>query len=265
MGVFKRTNRLYKKGKRALKKRYVAKAGGRKATGGLRVMKMAKDIMYLKSVLNPEKKRFIGGAHDIAIGQVNGNTDGGYFADTTPTPAQGVTYDTRNGASIKLHSSMYHFQFTQQVGVVADLKLILEFYMITGEPYTGFTFRNERFLPNPFITGADIRDYNTQINPDNYQKGKCIARRYLTIKQDATGSVKNLTDLKIPILHNKGQGHHIRFNKDTQTVEHGQIFLMIRADRGNIGAVSTLSGIPDVNINTGVNMAINVCHYFYDN
>jgi hypothetical protein len=259
---------IYRKVRKAIRKagqRYKAKAGGRQSTGGVRVMKMAKDILYLKSVLNPEKKRFTGGASDIAIGQVNGNTDGGYFADTTPTPAQGITYDTRNGASIKLHSSMYHFQFTQQVGVVADLKLIVEFFVITGEPYTGFTFRNERFLPNPFIAGGDIRDYNTLTNPDNYQKGKCIARRYITIKQDATGSVKNLTDLKIPILHNKGQGHHIRFNKDTQTIESGQMYLMIRADRGNIGAVSTLSGIPDVNINTGVNMAINVVHYFYDN
>lgn len=265
MGVFKRTNRLMKKGMKALKKRYGAKAGGRKATGGFRVAKLARDVMYLKSVLNPEKKRYLALTQEALIGQVNGNTDGGYYADVTPTPIQGVAFDQRNGASIKLHSSMWHFQFVQQVGVICDIKLCIEIFRIEGEPYTGFTFRNERYLNNFFITGADIRDYNTQINPDNFMKGKLVARRYIKLKEDATGSTKNILDLKIPILYNKGQGHHVRFNRDTQTVEHGQLVMVIRADRGNIGAVSTLTGIPDVGLNTGVSMSYNRTDFYYDN
>ena len=257
--IKRKARKAVRKVGQAVKKRYTNKRGG------TRMGRLAKDVMYLKSVLNPEKKRFQFYNPDNLIGQVNGNTDGGFFTDVTPIPSQGITYDTRNGASIKLHSTMWHFQFTQQVGVVADIKLILEIFSIKGDPYTGFTFRNERYLPNPFISGADIRDYNCQINADNFMKGKLVARRKITIRQDEVSSVKNLVDVKIPILYNKGQGHHIRFNKDTTTVESGQLCMVIRADRGNIGAVSTLSGIPDVGLNTGVNMAFNCINYYYDN
>ena len=266
MGIQRAVKKLYNKGRKAAKKRYMAKPGGRQGTYGVRVGKMITDIKYLKSVLNPEKKRIhYQTTEDAPIGQINGNTDGGYFGDITPVPPQGITYDTRNGASIKLHSSMWHFQFVQQVGVICDIKVCLEMYVIKGEPYSGFTFRNERFLPNPFIIGGDVRDYNTQINPDNYMKGKLLCRRYITLKEDATGSSKNVYDLKIPISYNKGQGHHIRFNKDTTTVEHGQMYMIIRTDRGNIGAVSTLVGPPDINQNTGINMRWSVQHFFYDN
>jgi len=262
MGISRVVKKVMNKTRKAVKKRYTTKKGG------VRVNRMAKDIMYLKSVLNPEKKRFertldfIDGLYP-KVGQVNGNNDGGYFEDVTPTPLQGITYSTRNGASIKLHSSVWHFQFSQEVGVVADVKLCLEIFAIEKNPYTGFTFRDERYLPNPFIAST-IRDYNSQLNPDNYMKGKLVARRYIKIKADDNSGVKNLIDIKIPVLYNKGKGMHIRFNKDSQTVEHGQLYLVLRADRGNIGIVSTLA-IPDVNINTGINFQYNRVDYFYDN
>lgn len=257
----KYVRKMFSKAKGAIKKRYTAKRGGRKFTGGVRVQKMAKDIMYLKSVLNPEKKRYVVGAIDQLVGQVNGNSDGGYYADVTPTPAQGITAFTRNGASIKLHSSIWHFQFVQQVGVVAKIRGVIEVWAMDGDSYTGFTFRDEHFDPNPF-TG--VRDFNCQINPDNYMKGKCIARRNFSIASDQTSSEKLVTDMKIPIKYNKGQGKHIRFAGDGSTIQFGQLYLIIRTDRGNIGAVSTL-GVPDVNINTGLNMSWNRVDYFYDN
>lgn len=259
MGIARAVKKVFNKTRKVAKKRYTNKKGGMKYN------KMAKDIMYLKSVLNPEKKRIINYVADpVKIGQVNGNNDGGYVEDITPVISQGVTFGTRNGASVKLHSTIWNFQFKQQVGVVADIKLIIEIWAIEKEPYSGFTFRNDHWDGNYFIAGADIRDYNCQVNPDNYNKGKCIARRKITIKEDSVGSQSNLTHLKIPIIYNKGQGRHIRYNKDTNTVEQGQMYLIIRADRGNIGAVSTLT-VPDVSINTGVDMQYNRVDYFYDN
>lgn len=263
-GTGRYVRRMARKGVKKLKKRYTAKPGGRKFTSGVRVGKMAKDIMYLKSVLNPEKKRFeVNTSEGVPIGQVNGNTDGGYLFDATPTPTQGVTYNTRNGASIKLHSSMYHFQFTQQTNASSDIKVIIEFYAVKGDSYTGFNFRTERFLPNPFTNG-DIRDFNSQTNPDNFMKAVCIGRRKLTIKADQIAGQRNVTDVKMPLLYNRGKGHHVRYNRDTQTVEHGQIYLMIRVDRGNIGAVSTLQ-VPDVGVSSGLSMLWNKCDYYYDN
>lgn len=254
---------MYKRVKKAVKKRYVAKSGGRKATGGLRVAKMAKDILYLKSVLNPEKKRDSYKIENRTVGQVNGPDDGAYLFDCTPVIYQGVTSTQRNGASVKLHSSMYHFQFTQSVGTIADVRGVIEMWEIKGEPYTGFTWFNEHWEPNPF-TG--VRDINSQTNPDNFMKGKCIARKYFTVKADQTSGVKTLRDVKMPILYNKGQGKHIRYNKDTNTIEHGQIYIVIRTDRGNISS-STVSvlNVPDVNINTGLLMQFNAVNYYYDN
>jgi len=278
MGMYKKAKALGRKAVKAVKKRYMAKPGGRKSTGGVRVAKMARDIMYLKSVLNPEKKRFELNTNTVnLVGQLNAITgsvsDGRYFIDATPTPTQGVTYNTRNGASIKLHSSMWHFQFSQEVSTVADVRLCIELFSIKGETYTGFNFFNERYSANPFIRNsisglsADIRDINSQLNPDNFMKGQLVARRWVTIKADTVSSVKNTVDLKMPIKYNKGQGHHIRFDKDTQTVESGQLYLVIRADRGNIGSVaaSNLTGVPDVGPNTGIQMVWNRVDYFYDN
>jgi len=267
MGLYKKGRSMLRKVGAAAKKRYMAKPGGRKSTGGVRVAKMAKDIMYLKSVLNPEKKRYdIAQATLLKIGQVNGNTDGGHFSDCTPIISQGITNSTRNGSSIKLHSSIWNFQFKQEVGTVADIKLIIEIFATGKEPYppTTFTFRDERFTPNFFIAGADIRDYNAQINPDNFMKGVCVARRKITVKADQVSSVSNLCHVKIPIKYNKGQGRHIRYKANTDVLEYGQLYLCIRADRGNIGAVSTLT-VPDVNINTGLDMQWNRTDYYYDN
>lgn len=259
----KYVRKLFKKAKKAVKKRYTAKSGGRKYTGGARVGKMAKDIMYLKSVLNPEKKRDSYRIENTAVGQCNGNLDGAYFFDCTPVISQGITSNTRNGASVKLHSSMYHFQFTQSVGTIADIRGVIEMWKITGEPYSGFTWFNEHWEANPF-TG--VRDINSQTNPDNFMKGKCIARKYFSVKADQTAGVKTLSDVKMPILYNKGQGHHLRYNKDTNTIENGQTYLVIRTDRGNISgsSVSTLN-VPDVNINTGLLMQFNAVNYYYDN
>lgn len=252
-----------KRAGKAIKKRYTAKAGGRKSTGGYRVGKMAKDILYLKSVLNPEKKRYEDLVTNQPIGQVNGNFDGLYLRDVTPTPNVGGGYSERNGASIKLHSSIYHFQFSQQPSCVAKMKGIIEIYHVLGDPYTSFNFSNERFDPNPFTT---VRDYNCQINPDNFMKAKCVARRRFTMLSDgALGTEKLVTDIKIPIKYNKGQGHHVRYDKNsTSTIANGQLYLVIRTDRGNFGVVSTLN-VPDTTINTGLLMQMNRVDYYYDN
>jgi len=282
MGLYKKVKRGLRKAGAALKKRYMAKPGGRKSTGGVRVAKMAKDIMYLKSVLNPEKKRFEA-ALDVAtkIGQINATnpagtvviTDGSYFIDCTPVPTQGVTYSTRNGASIKLHSSIWHFQFVQELNTISEIKLTLELFDVDGETYTGFNYIKERYLVNPFVkdtisgTPIGVRDKNSQINPDNFMKGKCIARRNLTLKADTVSGARNIIDLKLPVLYNKGKGHHVRFDKDGQAVEHGQLLLCIRADRGNIGTVTAtnVTGVPDTAVNTGCNVVWNRVDYFYDN
>lgn len=261
--MYGKARKFVKRGAKAMRKRYTAKPGGRKATGGVRVAKMAKDILYLKSVLNPEKKRLGISVSNQAIGQCNGNTDGAYVSDVTPIVSVGSGSYQRTGASIKLHSSIWHFQFTQGVGTIAKVRGIIEIYEVVGDPYTGFAFFNERFDTNPF-TG--VRDMNCQLNPDNFMKVRCLATRKFQVESDATSGVKLLTDIKIPMKYNKGQGKHIRYDGSSDNIANGQMYIVIRTDRGNISSttVSTLN-VPDVNINTGLLMQWNRTDYYYDN
>lgn len=269
MTLYRKARQLVRKTGQLAKKRYAAKSGGRKSTGGIRVMKMAKDIMYLKSVLNPEKKVYNAYQLDKQVGQINVNSDGRYFEDVTPVPSQGVTIGTRNGASIKLHSSVWHMQFVQQSATISNMKVCVEIWAIEKEPYGSgsFTWFNEHWKPNPFISGVDVRDYNSSINPDNFMKGKCIARRKFVMAADQLGTEKYVKDIKIPLLYNKGQGRHIRYAADTTNVEHGQLYLVVRTDRGNMGATAStlISNVPEVAPNTGLNFSYNVMNYFYDN
>lgn len=258
--------RAYNKVRKAVKKRYVAKSGGRKSTGGMRVGKMAKDIMYLKSVLNPEKKRTETSLTNSLLGQVNANLDGFHLSDITPIPPVGTGYSDRNGASIKLHSSMWHFQFKQQSAATCKIRGIIEIWEVKGDPYpaASFEFTTERFIANPFTT---VRDMNCQQDPDNYMKARCIARRNFSVQTDSLGNEALTTDVKIPILYNKGQGKHIRFEKNSPTVlANGQMYLVIRVDRGNYNTTtpSTLT-VPDLAPNTGLTFGYNCTNYYYDN
>lgn len=266
MGIYKKATALGRKAVKAVKKRYQAKPGGRKSTGGVRVAKMARDIMYLKSVLNPEKKRFLINQQDLPLAQVNTNGDGGFFVDCTPIMGQGVTNSTRNGASIKLHSSMWHFQFTQATNTISRIRGCIEIFSIKGEPYApaSFVFRDERYLVNNF-TGGLIRDINSQLDPDNYMKGKLVARRYFSLAPDQLTGAKSICDVKIPIKYNKGQGHHIRFEANSNTLQSGQLYCVIRVDRGNMATSPSSLSVPDIGPETGLRFSYNRQDFFYDN
>lgn len=274
MGIYRNIRKAVRKTGQAVKRRYGAKAGGRKSTGGVRVMKMAKDIMYLKSVLNPEKKRTeesninIDPFGEIPLGQVNANNDGAFVRDITPFLTSGTGYNQRNGASVKLHSSIWNMQFNQQANTINTIRGILEIWAITDDPYSNVeTFRREKYQLNPFVTpsGSAPRDLHCQYNPDNYMKGRCIAKRRFSVVADQLTGQKSLTNLKIPIKYNKGQGHHLRWDKDSTTLLNGQLIMVIRCDRGNMGTISTLTGVQDVATLTGLTFQYSVQHYYYDN
>lgn len=255
-----------KKIRKAIKKRYTTK------TGGAKVRQMAKDVMYLKSVLNPEKKRqsqnSLADGGNLVVGQVLGNADGAFSMVALPTISTGTGIAARTGSSVKLHSSIWQFNFNQMSSGTNPIKLILEFWMITDKPYdTSSEFFLEKYDVNPFIGTPFVRDYNALYDPDNYMKGKCIAKRIITVPGDDLSGQSRQTNLLVPIKYNRGQGHHLRYAGSSDTLSAGQIILTIRANRGNASTaiVSTMTGIMDGAINTGINLQYNAIHYYYDN
>lgn len=254
--------KTYRKGRKVVKKRYIKK-------GNLNTKQLVKDVMYLKSVLNPEKKRYlINYTSDLAVGQVNVNAAGLYVTDITPIPAVGTGYNNRNGASIKLHSTHFAFMMKQQSSTLNKVKVRIEIWLIKGNPYaSAASFPADHYLANSFITGASIVDYNSDPDPDDFNKARLIRTFHTAVPNDQVTQTQ-IKLFKGGIKYNNGQGHHVRFDLNTTTIEQGQLIMIIFADNGNVDSTnaSTLGGgVPITSANTGITMNYNITHYYYDN
>lgn len=246
---------------RGAKRRYFTKGGMGRAM---------KDIAFVKSVVNAEKKRLdlISGASSL-VGQVSGNSTGNVVYDITPVPAEGLTYSTRNGASIKLHTSFIQLQFTQQTACHSAIRLKIMIVQVLGSPQTTGTINSQIMLPNQWIqnqNSVSVYDYMSLVNPDYRGQYKIIRTKYVSIPADNYSGQVRLKDVKIPIKYNRGKGHHVRYAGDTTTVANGQLFMLIYADNGNsLGSASTLTGIANTAASTGLSWNYDIKHYYYDN
>lgn len=252
-----------------------------------KLMNVVKDIKMLKDVINAEKKRLtitppspVEGQTFVPqrVAQVDYLLSGHYFYDLTPKPEQGITYDTRNGSSIKLHSSYIKIQFSQMVlgGFQCPMKLKVFLIQVLGTPQDDLVAFTRKILqPNPFVRDAggsttDVRDYQSSWNPDTFGLFKVLSSRTCWIPPDiGATSQNNIRNCELKMKYNKGKGHHVRFDKNTQEITHGQLFLLIVADSGNLNTSGTPcpypSGVPEPNSNTGANLDFVVQHYYYDN
>jgi len=260
-------------GKRKYAKKPVRKA--RKFTKKpMRSMaKLSGAVRKLQSQTAGEKKR-ITTFFNQSIGQVDGNTDGVLILDVTPIPASGVQTNQRNGAQFKLHSSNYQFMIGQASATSTAIHYKMTWFMVKGAPYSSGTL-NSQFLanvynPNPFISGS-IRDYNAQYNPDYFNSYKVIRTVRGTVLPDQLSDTLVTKSFNIGFKYNRGMGHNIRFNQNTNGVDNlfeGQILLVIQCDRGNASnsvANTFTTGIYTQAINTGLYMQYNKIDYFYDN
>lgn len=267
MAFLKRAvKRIAKKAKGALKKRYVTKTGK-----GLRVNKIASDVMMLKKMINAEKKTFNENTAGTAItvGQVVGNASGHQILDITPRPAQGTTSVTRNGNSIKLNSGFYELYMTKQTGGNQANKVLVEFWKVPGEPYSATEISNgtaiaDLFSANEYIPGANIYDLVSSRKQGTFTNFKRIGSRSVYFPANDISGVKNIKLLRIPMKF----GHHIKFASDgSQTIEKGQILMTMRAENGNKSTVTanTLNGVSVQGVDTGISLQYNFVSYFIDN
>lgn len=251
-------SKTYRKGRRAAKQRYGTNGG---------LLRLTEDVMRLKSLVNAEKKRFDLSESAYTMAQLNGNAAGYYSKDVTPIPSQGTTYSGREGSSIKLHSTRVNMQFVQQgTGTDAPIHLIIEMWLIKGVPYASSgTFVTDNWETNPFIS-TPLIDYNSDLDADNFGRRTLIRSQRVTIPLDsATTSQVVQKTCQFGIIWFKGKGHHIRFQDNSTTIQNGQILMTVRADAGNIGTVSSLTGVPTTTASSGLRMSWNMKHYYFDN
>lgn len=248
---------------RPLNRRYKQRYLGKKSKA-LKLGKVANDVMWLKSVLNPEKKRIvINNTANTPVGQVDGNSSGFLVLDVTPVPVVGTGFQQRNGASIKLHTSYFQFQLYDQSATSHPVKVKFMLCQVKGTPQTPTTAVAQMITPSPFTSPA-IYDFNSALNPDYLKQYKCIRQWTSYLAPDNVSGQRIVKNSKIGI---KYRNYHVRFDKDTATVTGGQLILIVLCDSGNRSSstASTVTNVPVTAVNTAISMNYNLLHYYYDN
>lgn len=262
------------------KKAYYGKNAARKRKNTVKAVKkgikyakqgyaLATQVAKMAQMINAEKKRYTLTTTGSGISQCYGATSAGYLInDITPVPAQGTTSVTRNGASIRLHSSLFKMQIFHQSATTAPMKIQMYIVKIKGPYQVASTWITNAFQLNPFVLNAGspaIIDINSNFNPDYFSGFQIIQKKTLYIPVDSYSGVQTIKTYNIPLRY---KNHHVRFQADgSSTPSIGQIFLVLLADSGNSSGVtaSTLTNVPVTAVNTGCLVDYQIQHYFYDN
>lgn len=232
---------------RPLRKRFKKRYIGKKS-GALRVGQIAKDVMYLKSVLNPEKKFDEIYYNNQNVAANNGVPTGMLVLDVTPVISQGVTQNDRTGNSIKVCSSVLRAQVKQQANTTGPLRL--KAWLIQGTGGTEPTTSNisTQFLQtNPF---SNVVDYFSQRNVNYFNDYKVLASKSITLRPDQYSGQFQIQEL---LLARKYKSMHFKYTQTGTGIVQGTMFLVVVADWGDIAA------------STGAYLDLYNRVYYYDN
>lgn len=256
--------KVYKKARGKAIKRYFNKGYSPN------ISNIIKDVSYLKSVLNPEKKKTqIRTTVAVPCGQTNGNASGFIAVDITPQPSQGSASIDRNGNSIRLHSQHMKFHVYGQVNTVSPIRFKMMLIRVKGTPYTSTsTFVDELLENNAFILNAGstaIIDYSSDFDVNQYGKFQILRTKYIKL---AGETVTGQREIKTFTVGMKYKNHHVRYVADGgNAIANGQIMMVILADNGNMssGTACTLTNAVNTGVSTGSSWNYDINSYFYDN
>lgn len=226
--------------------------------------KLMSDVLTLKKMINAEKKANNGQLFNNSVAQVNGNSSGHQSYDVTPLISQGVTGQTRNGNSVKIHSMVFKGQVLQQSANHHQGKLKFQIFLNKGTPFTSWTSGDVTNIlaPNPINT---VYDFNSNRSMDTFKNWQLIKTKIINIKQDNYSGVQGWADFVIPI---KFKSYHVKYDdNNTNAITNGQLIMVVTADSGNRNT-STASSLPDIPvtaINTGFDVKVFQQYWYYDN
>lgn len=221
--VQKKTKKIYKK----VLKPYLNKKKGYKNR-----MKLYNEINQIKKVINAEKKAKDTFLNGVGVAQLNNAVDGIYCNTITPVISQGSGYDARTGRSIKLSGAYLRGKFVAQTNTINKIK-----FNMTIVRYVGKTQTTSEIISGMYNADSlsGIRDYFAPRNPDSYMDYRIIASRNFTLYPDSISGQTGIVDYMMPLKLN----HHIRYSLNSNTIEEGELFVIIRADSGDSGTPLT--------------------------
>lgn len=246
---------------------------GRYAPGGkLDIGTIARDLAYLKLMINVEKKFFKStSASPLYVGQVNGNVSGHNMIYATPRPTQGDGQQYRQGSSLKLISQRYNLQFVQLSAQQSAMKGVIYVVETRGKPIGPLSIANEideMFIGNQWISnynaGTQVYDLTCRRNVDYMGNCRILRKVPFSLKQD---NISGQTQIKTVSFGMKYKNRHVKFDGNTTDVSAGEIFLVIMLDSGNANSVTacTLNGVPITAVSTGTSVNWDITSYFVDN
>lgn len=251
-GAYKRYYKGATRVASVLKKRYVK-------NNNLNLSKVAEDVANIKFLMNVEKKRFDYILNSQIQGQVSAAVTGTNAVDVTPNPVQGIAYNERTGSSLKITSAAMEFQFWSQANQSTAIKSVIEFWAVKGEPVTATNFRDNMYV---ISTASGIIDYFSLYDPDFRKNATLLCSKEFTIPAPQyAGQVQQ----KTVHMGLSNLGHHVKFDKNSITVDSGEIIMVIRSDAGNSGAISARPNIPILTATSGLTWNMDLKYYYVDN
>lgn len=225
---YKKTlKRFARKTYRKVIKPYVNKKKGRTNR-----MKLYNEVRAIKKMMNAEKKQAELTINGQGVGQLLNASDGIYCNTLTPTIGQGTTFTTRNGRSIKLNGAYIRGKFVAQSNAINKIKFNMTIVRYVGKTQTTTDIIGGMYNVDS-LTG--LRDYFAPRNPDTYTDYRLITSRNYVMYPDSISGQTGIIDFIMPLKLN----HHIRYNGNTNTIEEGEMFIIIRADSGDGGSPAT--------------------------
>lgn len=219
----KYSKRIYRK---AIKP-YVSKKKGYKNR-----MKLYKEVAAIKKMVNAEKKQKDFSLVGQGIAQQANGSDGILCFSITPTITQGSGFDNRTGRSIKLSGLYLRAQMQSQTNAINRIQYNFMVITVKGKPQTTAEIIDGMFNVDS-ITG--LRQFNCPRNPDNFTDYRIIASKNYFIEPDYITSQSQIVDIYMPLK----LSHHIRYASNSTTIEEGELFFIIRGNRGDSGTADT--------------------------
>ena len=240
---------------------------GRKGlkVGKSSVSKLAKDVMYIKSRLNVEKKFRLGDVQTGSVAQMNYNALGFQTHDLTPLWSQGLTETNRIGNSLKLTGFNMKIQLRGQPECYTDRRMKMLFIRTTDTTSSLTNIVQDMLNVNP-LTG--VVDYHSNWDySDNKRVHKVIKTvpMFLKNNQVLNGALqlKSIRDYTISL---KLQDT-LRFESNTATSPNDyRFFILILCDTGNIATSdSTNNGCMVQTQSSGVEYQYHTKTWYVDN
>lgn len=250
MPFYKNVKKYAKKATKAVGKRYQMSYGRR----GLRmskssIPKMIKDIEYVKSRLNVEKKFKDGSLTTGTAAQVNQNAPGYFTSTLTPLIPLGTGENERVGGSIKLTGLHVQLQAQGQANCYSKRRMKVCIVSSTESSVTNVI--NDMWDPNP-LTG--VVDYHSNRNYSNNPRAHKLLRtvymstgqRQINISAEAAAPG---ADKKFGVKMQQVT----RFEGSSNTPKDMNYFLIIFVNDGNSSSsTSSNSGVLTTDPSTGV-------------